>query len=39
MCMRGKNPIWTACCVREYTPVIMACEAITVATVESRTMG
>jgi len=37
--MRGQNPSWMACCVRENTPEIIAWEAMTVAIVERQTMG
>jgi hypothetical protein len=34
--MRGRKPSWTACCVSENAPEMIACDAITVATVASR---
>ena len=36
---RGRKPSWTACWVTENAPEITACEAITVATVASTTIG
>jgi hypothetical protein len=36
---RGLKPSWMACCVREKAPEISAWDAITVAMVESATMG
>ncbi len=35
----GKKPIWIAWRVSEYAPEITACEAMTVATVASTTIG
>jgi len=37
--MRGRKPSWIACCVSENTPEIIACDAITVATVAKTTSG
>ncbi len=36
--MRGRKPSWMACWVSENTPVMMACDAITVAMV-ARTIN
>ena len=36
---RGRSPICIACWASEYMPEITACEAITVATVASTTIG
>jgi hypothetical protein len=39
MRMRGRHPIWAACCVTEKAPVITACEAMTVAAVARNIMN
>jgi hypothetical protein len=39
MFKRGRKPSCTACRVRDATPVIEACEAITAASVASATIG
>ena len=39
MCMRGRKPSWIDCWVSENTPEMIACEAITVATVANATSG
>jgi hypothetical protein len=39
MCILGRKPSWIDCCVRENTPEMMACEAITVASVANATSG
>ena len=39
ICSRGRKPSWIACLVTEKAPEITACEAITVATVASTTIG
>ena len=36
MCMRGRKPSWIDCWVSENTPEMIACDAITVATVAKR---
>jgi hypothetical protein len=39
MVTRGQYPSCTACWVSEYAPEMSACEATTVATVATATMG
>ena len=37
--MRGRKPSWIDCWVSENTPEMIACEAITVASVANATSG